>query len=468
MGHLFAFLVGAGVATWYARHHSSHHSPQPERGPYYSPAAGYPPQAERSKEWDEQRARFRDMSAQAGNTMMDVTESTLDVMQVAVQTLKEKLAEHRSMRMEHPRPVSPPQDQTKLWEHIFNSLIFHERKTLYTLLYVSHRLHDIVKPIFYETVIIRTSESSPELATLYRCIGISQDSETQPSAPSIRHIVFHVGPEYSETMRGKWAYLFHIIMGLRVCLESVMIYGDPAPSMIRHFLQSADSLKHFGWIYDSIPRLVRYEIGSAMLQHSQLERLEMHTNFNRLSPSPTDVPNLRYLSASLRNILYTLPGRNITHLQTSFFDGGDNLIPRAFPDNHSVQSLSCHSQDLRTLRAFTGHLRNLECLELHRARNVTDWWQYYEPPSNPFRFIRFAREMSGRGYGCARTLFELIPSLEAVEVHRHHPKDPAPSTYSLRWYRGKTNPVKVEWDCFLGEEWWHDWERDVQISPISM
>ncbi|KAF9487567.1 hypothetical protein BDN71DRAFT_1513847 [Pleurotus eryngii] len=43
---------------------------------------------------------------------MDVTEATLDVMQVAVQTLREKLAEHRTMRMEHQQPVSPPQDQT--------------------------------------------------------------------------------------------------------------------------------------------------------------------------------------------------------------------------------------------------------------------------------------------------------------------------------------------------------------------
>ena len=107
-----------------------------------------------------------------------------------------------------------------------------------------------------------------------------------------------------------------------------------------------------------------------MLQHNQLLRLEMHTNYNQLSPSPTDVPNLRYLGASLRNILYTLPGRNITHLQTSFFDGGENLIPQGFPDNQSVKSLSCYLQDLHALRAFTGRLKNLECLELHVSRQM--------------------------------------------------------------------------------------------------
>ncbi|KAF9486996.1 hypothetical protein BDN71DRAFT_1514411 [Pleurotus eryngii] len=112
MGHLLAFLAGAGVATWYARHHSTYHYPPSGAGPHHPSAAGYPSQAERNKEWEEHRARFRDMSAQAGSTMMDVTEATLDVMQVAVQTLREKLAEHRTMRMEHQQPVSPPQDQT--------------------------------------------------------------------------------------------------------------------------------------------------------------------------------------------------------------------------------------------------------------------------------------------------------------------------------------------------------------------
>ncbi|KAG9223545.1 hypothetical protein CCMSSC00406_0009057 [Pleurotus cornucopiae] len=109
MGHLLAFLAGAGVATWYARRHSPYHFPPSGAGPYHS---GYPSQDERNKEWEEHRARFRDMSAQAGSTMMDVTEASLDVMQVAVQTLREKLAEHRTIRMEHQQPVSPPKDQT--------------------------------------------------------------------------------------------------------------------------------------------------------------------------------------------------------------------------------------------------------------------------------------------------------------------------------------------------------------------
>ncbi|KAF4598972.1 hypothetical protein EYR38_007385 [Pleurotus pulmonarius] len=203
-----------------------------------------------------------------------------------------------------------------------------------------------------------------------------------------------------------------------------------------------------------------------LLQHDQIERLVLHLNYNHLSLSPNDLPHLRYLSGSLKNIIRALSGHRLTHLQTSFFGGGENLIHRGCLDNRTVKSLSCYSQDLQALGAFAGHLKNLECLELHRAGRVGDWWKGYQPLNNPLRFIRFAREMSGRGYGCAKRLFELIPSLEAVEVHRSHPKDPAPLTYSLRWYRGRTNPVKVEWDCFLGEEWWHDWERDVQISPV--
>ncbi|KAF4600243.1 hypothetical protein EYR40_007355 [Pleurotus pulmonarius] len=141
-----------------------------------------------------------------------------------------------------------------------------------------------------------------------------------------------------------------------------------------------------------------------LLQHDQIERLVLHPNYNHLSLSPNDLPHLRYLSGSLKNIIRTLSGHRLTHLQTSFFDGGENLIRRGCLDNYTVKSLSCYSQDLQALGAFAEHLKNLECLELHRAGCVGDWWKGYQLRNNPLRFIRFAREMSGRGYGLDATI----------------------------------------------------------------
>ncbi|KAG9218055.1 hypothetical protein CCMSSC00406_0008832 [Pleurotus cornucopiae] len=71
MGHLFAFLAGAGVATWYLRHHTTYHAPPPGAGPHHPPATApaYASQAERNKEWEEHCARLRDMGAQAGSTL---------------------------------------------------------------------------------------------------------------------------------------------------------------------------------------------------------------------------------------------------------------------------------------------------------------------------------------------------------------------------------------------------------------
>ncbi len=79
MGHLLAFLAGAGVATWYARHHSTYHFPPPDVGPYHFTAAGYLSQAERNKEWEEHRARFRHMSPQAGNMVRGYAFTALEL-----------------------------------------------------------------------------------------------------------------------------------------------------------------------------------------------------------------------------------------------------------------------------------------------------------------------------------------------------------------------------------------------------
>ncbi|KAL4264827.1 hypothetical protein AB1N83_004029 [Pleurotus pulmonarius] len=289
-----------------------------------------------------------------------------------------------------------PPIPTELWEQIFRLFTFHERPTLYALLFVSHRFHDIARPILAKIHIVTVcaSRAKGKQEIFQRCVIAFRDRLTS----DLRYFVFRIRRNHAQRMARDWPYLFLIIRSLESTLESIIIHERPKPyTVLVDHLRTLRSLKHFGWLCDADPPHPLME--ETLLQHDQIERLVLHPNYNHLSLSPNDLPHLRYLSGSLKNIIRTLSGHRLTHLQTSFFDGGENLIRRGCLDNYTVKSLSCYSQDLQALGAFAEHLKNLECLELHRAGCVGDWWKGYQLRNNPLRFIRFAREMSGRGYG---------------------------------------------------------------------
>ncbi|KAJ8490089.1 hypothetical protein ONZ45_g13339 [Pleurotus djamor] len=104
MGHgLFWFLAGAGAATWWSKHQSMRQQ-YPYRGPETTQPMNqhYPPWGYTTdREWEEQRARFRAMKAESefiDHQMIEVSEATLDALLVAVTALREKLAEHQTLR----------------------------------------------------------------------------------------------------------------------------------------------------------------------------------------------------------------------------------------------------------------------------------------------------------------------------------------------------------------------------------
>ncbi|KAG7091546.1 hypothetical protein E1B28_010575 [Marasmius oreades] len=98
----FWFLLGAGAATWWSRHHQGHcdgfnhrrrleSSPAPTAQPSIGANAG-------ADQWEVDRARFREVSRQVGDTVTDMSEASLEMLLTTVQAMKEKLAQHRMER----------------------------------------------------------------------------------------------------------------------------------------------------------------------------------------------------------------------------------------------------------------------------------------------------------------------------------------------------------------------------------
>ncbi|KAF8449037.1 hypothetical protein L210DRAFT_3523755 [Boletus edulis BED1] len=106
---IFWFFIGAGVATWW--HHSSimrDHRAQyfpcvmhrreaapwkPSWGPDRTPAGWH-----QQRDWEQDKERLRHIQKRAGETVIDLSESTLDSIVTSAESLKAKLAELRAER----------------------------------------------------------------------------------------------------------------------------------------------------------------------------------------------------------------------------------------------------------------------------------------------------------------------------------------------------------------------------------
>ncbi|KAN0088484.1 hypothetical protein V8E55_005541 [Tylopilus felleus] len=117
---IFWFFIGAGVATWW--HHSSimrdHRAqyypcvmrrrvqdapsdtpsqdaaqPNSSWGPDRTPTGWY-----QQRDWEQDRERLKQLQKRAGETVVDLSESTLDSIVAGAETLKAKLAELRAER----------------------------------------------------------------------------------------------------------------------------------------------------------------------------------------------------------------------------------------------------------------------------------------------------------------------------------------------------------------------------------
>lgn len=131
---LFWFIVGAGTATWWMKHHEV---PQPQY------QVTYPDSQKRDKsrecaanqpsvtltecqrwgwghrwghnktqaEWDEDRAKMVALSRQATDTMGEVSEAALDTLLTTVTALKSKLAEVRAQREQEQKRMEEQRKQ---------------------------------------------------------------------------------------------------------------------------------------------------------------------------------------------------------------------------------------------------------------------------------------------------------------------------------------------------------------------
>jgi len=63
------------------------------------------------QKWEEDKARMLELSRQAGDTMTDLSEATLDSVLSAVETLKLKLAEYRTQRQQQQQQPRQPAEE---------------------------------------------------------------------------------------------------------------------------------------------------------------------------------------------------------------------------------------------------------------------------------------------------------------------------------------------------------------------
>jgi len=111
---IFWFFIGAGVATWW--HHSS--AMRDHRAQYFPCVMGPhrrvqdPPSEEaapwksdrtptgwqQQRDWEQDRERLKRLQKRAGETVVDLSESTLDSIVAGAESLKAKLAELRAER----------------------------------------------------------------------------------------------------------------------------------------------------------------------------------------------------------------------------------------------------------------------------------------------------------------------------------------------------------------------------------
>ncbi|KAL0566315.1 hypothetical protein V5O48_015699 [Marasmius crinis-equi] len=95
---IFWFILGAGAATWWSKHHQMHYTNS--RGFYHHHIEAPPsqPSGVANPQREADRERMRDVTRQAGNTVTDMSEASLDMLLTTVESLKEKLAQHRLER----------------------------------------------------------------------------------------------------------------------------------------------------------------------------------------------------------------------------------------------------------------------------------------------------------------------------------------------------------------------------------
>jgi len=117
---IFWFLIGAGAATWW--HHSS--ALRDHRAQYF-PCIMNPPRStsdvpprqapsgstwdNHQRDWEQDRERLKQLQKRAGETVADLSESTLDSIVAGAESLKAKLAELRAERerLEAEKKVPP-------------------------------------------------------------------------------------------------------------------------------------------------------------------------------------------------------------------------------------------------------------------------------------------------------------------------------------------------------------------------
>ncbi|KAJ7244985.1 hypothetical protein B0H12DRAFT_1128130 [Mycena haematopus] len=120
-GPFLWLLIGAGLGSWWtshkrftadcqfqsrsltapASHNTSEKAPLFNGSDAVSGTGNYP--TSYNRDWEQERARVRQFSRTAEDTVADLSETTLNTILQATEALKAKMAEHRALREEERR-----------------------------------------------------------------------------------------------------------------------------------------------------------------------------------------------------------------------------------------------------------------------------------------------------------------------------------------------------------------------------
>ncbi|KAJ7643932.1 hypothetical protein FB45DRAFT_896471 [Roridomyces roridus] len=96
------FFLGTGFGVWWATRKKDFQGHVDYRRT--APVTAAPNNSEyHYRDWDQERARVREFTQNAGDVVAELSEATLDTILQATETLKAKMAEHRALRDEERR-----------------------------------------------------------------------------------------------------------------------------------------------------------------------------------------------------------------------------------------------------------------------------------------------------------------------------------------------------------------------------
>ncbi|KAJ8494582.1 hypothetical protein ONZ45_g13175 [Pleurotus djamor] len=339
--------------------------------------------------------------------------------------------------------------------------------TLFNLLLVNRRFHNLVEPILYRDVVLALTYHPDYIPTWIKSFRRSVTYHNARRAPLVHSLRIPLAEGIN--------VLFPYLPRLRR-LGFVEAFGSyPKPDELFSSLKSLTNLTHLLW---RTP-IEDVRAFSAFLEASpSIEYLNFRCNDREIEGfelADDALPRLEWLGANIEQALMILPGRRVKHLEL-YLGTGELKLPLEEEYLDVVETLSCSidfGDNLHYLVEAASQFKNLRYLEFYSMEDdlsVAGISQILMPLSvTTVQYISIILEVpSFNGHvelpHDVHHTFEDIPTLRIFDVEEDGQAYDQPGMF-FRYRRGDTDgPILVDrikrdytrWDpwfedCLLGE-----------------